>query len=147
MENNIDRKPENIFMAEILDMKRQLEELKNIQPPTINLSNVSQFDFTINAFSLYNITITLSNTQSKILLAIPEIAFYKNQVVSAANYYPSGGNWTVSEVANLQVEAYLDWSTTDNKNLTMTIALYNGNGSNIPIRLVSRWRYLTPSAS
>lgn len=128
------------------DLKRQFEELKANQAPTLYISNTSQASFPLVSGDAVTVTTTFVNAEDKSLFAFPQVSVFKDSV-SLANLWPNGSNWGSFTVRYLKVMSWLDWAETDNTILVFKTLLINDGLTDYNLIYKINWKYLLPGSS
>lgn len=164
--NIIEQYNERALVEYIASLRKQMQQLKYQQAPTIKQTTLNTVEFNWQAFnratnkdddSIFKIFATLSGPGSEVLFAIPEFDLYADPLgagwpdVNDEFYlWPTGGAWTSSGQQPMwyDMDWWYDTFKSDSKNIAATINLRGRSPwSNYGAVFVLRWRFITPGSS
>jgi len=116
-------------MEEIRKLRRELDDQKFLQPPTIERLGLTTFSENVPNSTMTIVTTTLTPLFNQTLLGTLESDLY-HTAVSGAGLYPTGSNWS-GMIGTVRYETWLSSGLSDGKNLKYQQAFYNGSGSGI----------------
>ena len=115
----------------INDIKRRVTNLETTpQPPNITLSNTASVTFNLSANAYTSFTATITDNQARRLLTQPNFSLYRNTDADNDGWYPTGSDWSTSEVAGLQMRWWIDWHTTNSNNVKVVVLFVNNSATN-----------------
>lgn len=143
--NRIPDTPEERQVTEIAKLRRELEELKSNQAPTVETATGSVGVTTIVAGGISVVTSTLTPPGSETLLAAFDETWYKDSVGVGNDYE---GGWTGIDRSELVVESFNSWGKTNNQNVKhISIFKNNTAATSIDVLFRIQARYFKPGST
>lgn len=145
--SNIDSLPENQIETQIRDIKQQLSELRTLQQVGSAAINLDKTPGLSTSWTLTNnqrgtATYTLTNSQGKMLFAVPEFTFYEGSVaigneIGYGNARDAGYDWN----------CWIDWGASDGNNMVLKCWILNHSGATKSIVAICDWRFVVAPSS
>ena len=152
MKNPIPDTPEERQITELAKLRRELEELKAAQPPTVSRASISLGSTAVAAGATLTLTATLShNTSTASLLTAWDDTWYKDSVTSGNEYevfeQTAGKAWNGLDKSQYQVEVFNSWGLNNNKNFKHITVYKNDSASSTNVLYRGQARVLVPDSS
>ena len=147
------------MIEKLRDLRLTLEQLKQLQSPTVGFTNLGSVDFSIAAFnrttndqadSSYVILVGLNPLGDETIFALPEMDLFGHPTTPALNsasLFPDGSNWSLGGNSNkfYDLDVWHDlWNNELGKKQTTTAFIRGRSPYNMAMKFVVRWRTIIP---
>lgn len=145
--SSIDRLPENQIETQIREIKQQLSAMRTIQQQGSAAINLDKTPGLTTTWTLTNnqrgtATYTLTNSDGKMLFAMPEFTPYEGSVGLGNEI----GYGNVRD-ANYDWNCWIDWGASDGNNMVLKCWIVNKSGTTKTIEAVCDWRFIVAPSS
>lgn len=134
--------------SEITKLRRELEELKYNQPPTLTMTSAQSLGmdgigYKISTNSSFTANLRFTSLNGENILPLVEYDIYLNGTRSLANRYSTGANWGAATVKNTFIRSYWTayYPTVPNQ-IVYRVELWNFTAGDLYVGIEVQGRYI-----